>query len=165
MKSMIRQMGEQDLPECLAVIHQSFQTVACEFGLTPDNCPTNGAFMPCSRLENDYRNGDLLYGFYEGIKIVGFMQLARKDDETYELEKLAVLPEFRHHGYGRAMIRFSKQKVQELHGSRIRIGIIEENERLKTWYESNGFIHTGTRVFPHLPFTVGFMELPINEPA
>ena len=43
----------------------------------------------------------------------------------------------------------------------LRIGIIEENVRLRAWYEGLGFVHTGTRVFAHLPFTVGFMELPI----
>ena len=30
---------------------------------------------------------------------------------------------------------------------------------LKAWYQSQGFIHTGTKTFDHLPFTVGFMEL------
>ena len=43
----------------------------------------------------------------------------------------------------------------------LRIGIIEENVRLRAWYEGLGFAHTGTRVFAHLPFTVGFIELPI----
>ena len=42
--------------------------------------------------------------------------------------------------------------------ARIHIGIIEENERLKRWYLANGFVHMGTRVFSHLPFTVGFLE-------
>lgn len=40
---MIRRVTESELPLCLRVIHEAFGTVAEEFGLTPDNCPTNGA--------------------------------------------------------------------------------------------------------------------------
>ena len=42
---------------------------------------------------------------------------------------------------------------------KITIGIIEDNTILKDWYETLGFIHTGTKEFDSLPFTVGFMEL------
>lgn len=34
----------------------------------------------------------------------------------------------------------------------------EENTILKTWYAANGFVHTGTKKFKHLPFTTGYME-------
>lgn len=43
---MFRQLKESDLPECSDTIRKSFQTVADEFKLTPEKCPTNGAFMP-----------------------------------------------------------------------------------------------------------------------
>ncbi len=43
----------------------------------------------------------------------------------------------------------------------VKIGIIEENVRLKTWYLSYGFRHKGTARLGRLPFTVGFMELDI----
>lgn len=48
---MIRRVTESELPLCLRVIHEAFGTVAEEFGLTPDNCPTNGASVfpvPCA---------------------------------------------------------------------------------------------------------------------
>ena len=34
-----------DLPACLEVIRKSFATVAEEFGLTPENCPTHTSFV------------------------------------------------------------------------------------------------------------------------
>ena len=43
--------------------------------------------------------------------------------------------------------------------NKIKIGIVEENTVLKEWYKTFGFVHTGTRKYEHLPFTVGFMEL------
>ena len=48
---MIRRVTESELPLCLRVIHEAFGTVAEDFGLTPDNCPTNGASVfpvPCA---------------------------------------------------------------------------------------------------------------------
>ncbi len=156
---MIRQIKEHDLPLCLEVIRLSFATVAEEFGLTPENCPTNGAFMSLSRLEADFKNGAHMFATYENGLIVGFVQLAKKSGAVMELEKLAVLPQSRHQGYGGRLLGYAKARAMELGADRLTIGIIEENTRLKRWYEANGFISTGTRVFPHLPFTVGFMEL------
>ena len=49
--------------------------------------------------------------------------------------------------------------VKKNGGEVIQIGIIEENTRLKRWYERFGFVATGTKRFAYLPFTVGFMEL------
>jgi ribosomal protein S18 acetylase RimI-like enzyme len=77
---------------------------------------------------------------------------------VYELNHLAVLPEWRHYGYGRRLLDFCKAKVRELSGEKISIGIVEENTRLKDWYASNGFIHRGIKKFEHQPFTAGFME-------
>ena len=115
--------------------------------------------MPYARLKNDYQNGDYMYAFYAEHEIVGFVQLSKKETNVFELEKLAVLPDHRHNGYGKQLIDFARNKVKEFGGRKITIGIIEENEQLKNWYLTNDFIHTGTKVFPHLPFTVGFMEL------
>jgi len=50
-------------------------------------------------------------------------------------------------------------------GHAVTVGIIEENAVLKSWYRQNGFVSAGTAVFPHLPFTVGFLrrELPDED--
>lgn len=156
---MIQKLDSQSLPLCLEVIHRGFQTVADDFGLTAENCPTNGAFMPLSRLENDFEKGDLMFGCFEGGELVGFMQLAPKDGVAFELEKLSVLPEHRHRGYGERLVETAKTEAARRGGEKLTIGIIEKNTRLKLWYERLGFVSTGTREFAHLPFTVGFMEL------
>ncbi len=160
---MIEQVCQAQLAACLDVIRTSFQTVADEFGLTPENCPTNGAFMPLGRLQSDFNRGGLMFALKEDGQIVGFMQLWRKDADTFELEKLAVLPPYRHNGHGKALISFAKARAIELGADKITIGIIEENTRLKKWYKAHGFVGTGTRDFPHLPFTVGFMECALRH--
>ena len=75
------------------------------------------------------------------------------------LHNLAVLSEYRHVGFGKLLLDYSKNAVRSLGGKVIKIGIIEENAVLKNWYIANGFVHTGTKKFAHLPFTSGYLEI------
>ena len=43
---IIREVNKNDLNECLEGIHQSFSTVAEQFGLTKDNCPKHTSSLP-----------------------------------------------------------------------------------------------------------------------
>lgn len=155
---VIRKVSAAELDACAGVIREGFLTVARDFGLTQENCPTNGAFLQVDRLIAEREKGIAQYGLYHEGDLIGFMQLEQKSAELCILEKLAVLPPFRHLGYGRLLLDFAKEEVRRLGGSKISIGIIEENTQLKNWYLQNGFAHTGIKVFAHLPFTVGFME-------
>jgi len=56
------------------------------------------------------------------------------------------------------LLASAQENVLALGGNALEIGIIEENEVLKNWYLANGFHPAGTKRFPHLPFTVGFMR-------
>ena len=56
------------------------------------------------------------------------------------------------------MIEFAKQKVTELGGKKIKVGIIEDSWIIKNYYQWNGFVHIGTQKYDHLPFTVGHLE-------
>ena len=156
-----RLMTEDNLEECAKVIRQGFSTVAKDFGLTIENCPTNGAFVQKERLIAEKEKGQLMYGMLSDHQIIGYMQLEKNTPELYFLQKLVVLPEFRHLGLGTKLLDFTKEKVRELGGKRISISIIEENTVLKNWYIRYGFEPTGIRKFEHLPFTVGFLELNI----
>ena len=99
-----------------------------------------------------------MYGLYAGKKIIGYMSLSKQDDNTYELHNLAILPEYRHNGFGKQMLDFAKETVKSLGGIKIKIGIIEESTILKNWYIANGFESVGTKKFDHLPFTSGYLE-------
>jgi ribosomal protein S18 acetylase RimI-like enzyme len=159
----IRKVQYEELDSCVRIIRESFGTVAEEFQLTVHNCPTNGAFIQLERLVSDWNKGNVMFGLYCDDDIVGFIQLECKSSDTYELEKLAVLPEYRHRGYGSELLKFARQAVEKLGAQKITIGIIEENVQLKKWYQEQGFIHKGIKKFDHLPFTVGFMEQNIPE--
>ena len=157
----IRQLKREELGEAARVVRGAFATVAAEFGLTEENCPTNGAFLPEGRLEAQFDAGVRMAGAFDGDVMIGFVALDLSDAEKPELEKLSVLPQSRHQGAGKLLVGWASEQARAAGAAALRIGIIEENVRLRAWYEGLGFAHTGTRVFAHLPFTVGFMELPI----
>lgn len=156
--AVIHEVDKPELQECLEVIHQSFGTVAEQFGLTRENCPKHTSFIPISFLETQRDWGWHMYALYAGKKIIGYMSISKEGEDVYELHNLAVLPEYRHKGFGKILLDHAKEVVKSLGGNRIKIGIIEESTVLKDWYIANGFAHIGTKKFDHLPFTSGYLE-------
>ena len=158
---IIRVESKEQLDICLDIVHKSFQTVADEMILTKDNCSSYTAFMPIEKLISQFENNTpmLLYQ-YNGC-CAGYFSLSINDDSV-ELNNLAVLPEYRHLGIGKELVDYAITYSKNILGAnKIKIGIVEENTILKEWYEKIGFVHTGTQKFEHLPFTVGFMEIEI----
>lgn len=155
---MIENVTEALLPAYLDLIHTACGTVAEEFGLTKENCPTNGAFMPLARLQAEFAAASAAYAYIEDGRPTGFAMLCPRPGEAYKLEKLAVLPGRRRQGIGAKLVSHVCQEARALGGKRLLIGIIEENTRLCAWYESQGFVHVGIEKIPQLPFTVGHME-------
>ena len=90
---------------------------------------------------------------------MGFVAIEKADENLYYLEKLSVLPEYRHNGYGKELLQFVCDTAAAKGAKKLSIGIIYEQAVLKDWYKDIGFRETGTRKFEHLPFTVGFMEI------
>ena len=154
----IKKVNYEQLPECLEVIYKSFATVAEEFGLTKENCPKHTSFVPLYFLESQMEWGWNMFGLFEDKTIIGYMSISKEDNDIYQLHNLAILPEYRHQGYGSKMIEYAKGVVIKLGGSKIKIGIIDESEVLKSWYISHGFNYTGNKKFDHLPFTSGYLE-------
>ncbi len=146
------------LPLYAQVIRQSFATVAREFGLTRENCPTHTSFITDDSLIAKLKEGYFPFGYFADGNLVGFVSLTDTGNGVFELNNLAVLPDCRRLGYGRELLDYCKERVRALGGNKITIGIMEENTVLKNWYAANGFVHTGTKKFNHLPFTAGFME-------
>jgi ribosomal protein S18 acetylase RimI-like enzyme len=151
--------GEYDeCEECAGVIRNSFITVAGEFNLTRENAPTNPAFSGTDSLIKMKEKGIEMYGAYKDGRCIGFVAVEKADEAVFYMERLAVLPEYRHNGYGKELMDFVFDFVRNSGGRKVSIGIINENKRLKDWYIGYGFVETGKRAFKHLPFEVCFME-------
>ena len=158
---MIRKAEREDLPECARVIRESFQTVADEFGFTRENAPRFTAFATTEerlawQMDEEHR---LMYLDEEDGKICGFYSLTFPGNGECELGNLAVLPRFRHKGIGSMLLNHSMKTARERHCRVMHLGIVEENQVLRRWYERSGAVHTGTEKFDFFPFTCGHMKI------
>lgn len=156
---MIRKAVPADIPACTAVIRAAFGTVADEFGFTAENAPRFTAFaVSDDRLAWQMRKGRPMFVWEEDGAIIGYYSLERRENSIVELNNLAVLPECRHRGIGAALLAHAFAEAKAHGCTNMHIGIVEENIRLRRWYEAHGFLHTGTRKFAFFPFTCGYME-------
>lgn len=142
---------------CVDIIRRAFQTVAQQFGLTEENCPTHTSFFTPERLQHELQQGCRPYVLYRNGEAVGYVSLLR-NRKAYVLNHLAVLPAHRNQGCGESLLTFCKQQVLQARGKKIQIHIIAEHTALKGWYEKYGFAYTGTVAIAGLPFQVGTME-------
>lgn len=141
--------------ECaINVIRESYLTVAKEFEINKENGSSNPAFIELEHLDEMNRKGIEMYGAFIDSHCVGFVGLENAKNGLYYLEKLAILPTYRHKGYGLQLIDFIFNRVRLLKGKEISIGIINENLKLKEWYLDYGFIEKDILKYNHLPFTV-----------
>ena len=156
---MIKQIGKNDLQKCLEIFHIGYETVAVEFGLTDENCPDRGrASLPFEKLVEEFENGTIMYGYYSNDKLVGFMGIKMHENNVLKLNDIIVLPDFRKLGYGKKLLNYCKDKAKELGANKIQLGMIDNNKRLRKWYEENGFVNIGYKNYEGAPFTVGRME-------
>lgn len=150
----------KDLADCAKVIRESFSTVANEFGFTVANAPRFTAFAITEeqlnyQLVEEHRP---MYAFFDNEIIIGYYSLLLQGNKECELNNLCVIPAYRHHGIGEELLKNAFKAAKALNCDKINIGIVEENKVLRNWYESFGFIHTGTKKFDFFPFTCGYMQ-------
>lgn len=158
---MIREVQREDIPECVEVIRKSFQTVAEELGFTEENAPRFTAFATneerlFQHFDNEHRP---MFVFCDKETICGYYSLSIQNSSECELSNLAVLPTYRHHGIGKALLNHAIITAKQMNFTTMNIGIVEENTILKKWYEQNGAVHLGTRKFDFFPFTCGYMKI------
>ena len=161
---MIREIRKEEIPMCVGVIRTSFMTVAEDLGFTQENAPRFTAFATTEeRLIYQYEvEKRPMYGFFsDSGELLGYYSLSKQSEQPWELNNLCVLPEHRHEKIGDALLQDAFARVRENGGTKLFIGIVEENTPLRKWYESKGFMHLGTKKFDFFPFTCGYMEKPL----
>lgn len=157
---IVRHMSLEEVPQCVEVIRSSFKTVADEFGFTQKNAPRFTAFATDEeRIRYQFcEEKRPMYVYLLGAQIVGFYSLALLNDEEVELNNLAVLPDYRHRKIGEKLLADSEEKAFLYGRKKLKVGIVEENTVLRTWYENHGFDHRETKKYDFFPFTCGYME-------
>ena len=157
---MIQKISKSEIQNCVEVICKSFMTVADEFGFTIENAPRFTAFATTEerliyQLEEERR---LMFACYENGKMVGYYSLLKQNEEECELNNLCVLEEYRHKKIGEQLLEHAFLEARKMGCSQMNIGIVEENVKLRKWYEANGVEHIGTEKYEFFPFTCGYMR-------
>lgn len=157
---MIIAVQENNLEECVDIIRRSFKTVADEFGITEENAPRFTAFATTlERLQYHYfQEKRPMFAYYQDGHIIGYYSLLKQEGRECELNNLCVLDGYRHNNIGKELLEHAFLEAAKMDCSIINIGIVEENIKLREWYESNGAKHTGTKKFDFFPFTCGYMR-------
>ncbi len=156
---MIRPITPKETDVCAALIRESFETVAKEFGFTPENAPRFTAFAT-TKQRLDYQlltEHRPMFAFYENGRMVGYYSL-HIQGSACELNNLCAAPDCRHRKIGERLLSHAFAYAKEMGCDKMRIGIVEENKQLRAWYERFGFVHTGTEKFDFFPFTCGYLQ-------
>jgi ribosomal protein S18 acetylase RimI-like enzyme len=153
----IRTCTREDVDILAEIIRGSFRGVAERFGLTEENCPRHASNCTADWIEKDMDRGVTYFVLESEGRVVGSVALERAKPEVCNLERLAVLPDQRKRGFGKALVSHVLSQAGSLGCRDVRIGVIADQAELKDWYRGLGFVETENREFSHLPFLVTFM--------
>lgn len=154
----IRTCTRNDVDVLVETIRGAFRDVAERFGLTEENCPRHTSNCRADWIEKDMDRGVTYFVLESEGRVAGNVALEGVRPGLCNLERLAVLPQYRRRGFGRVLVAHALSEAGKLDCHTVRIGVIADQEELKEWYRGLGFVATETRDFSHLPFRVTFMR-------
>jgi GNAT superfamily N-acetyltransferase len=158
LNSNILACTQKDIEILVETIRKSFRSVAEHFGLTQENAPLHPSNCTENWIKADMNRGVTYFVMENENQIAGCVACEVASPDVLYLERLAVLPEHRQRGLGKALVNHVLSKARELGVSCVNIGIIAEHTELKNWYRKIGFIEEENKKFLNLPFNITFMS-------
>lgn len=147
-----------DAAKIAFIISKANKDVAELFDLTSKNAPKHPSFYTPHWVLSDFNRGEQYFLYADDGVEKGCVAFEQPDTETAYLNRLSVLPRFRHNGIGSALVQHILDYADSKSILTVSIGIIAEHDVLKQWYLKLGFIEGDTRKFEHLPFNVQYMR-------
>jgi ribosomal protein S18 acetylase RimI-like enzyme len=157
MNDRIRACTRKDIDVLVETIRGSFRDVAERFGLTGENCPRHPSNCTADWIGKDMDRGVTYFVLDSDDRVAGCVALELVRPGLCNLERLAVLPDQRMRGFGKALVTHVLSQAGKQGCHEVRIGVIADQSELKDWYRRLGFVETESREFAHLPFLVTFM--------
>ena len=161
-RAVVRDVTGEPLEANAALIRRSYQTVADEMGITPENAARYTAFITAKQLGDERDAGSVFYGLFLDGTQAGFVAVQQDEEGLWHMRRLAVLPEYRRRGFGRQLIDRVIAHAKERGATKLHIGIVAEQQGLKEWYEGMGFRTYRTFTVPHLPFSVALLAMRLD---
>jgi N-acetylglutamate synthase-like GNAT family acetyltransferase len=163
MSSKIRICTKEDTQVLAETIRRSFQGVAERFGLTQENAPSHPSNCTVDWIRKDIEDNVTYFAMENKNHVVGCVALEQANSEVCYLERLAVLPDQRRRGFGKALVNYVLSEAKLFGVHYVSIGIIAEQTELKNWYTGLGFVEGESKEFRHLPFLVTFMSYDVRK--
>lgn len=154
----IRSATVEDARILADIVSNSNKDVALQFGLTMNNAPKHPSFYTEDWVVSDFTRGEEYFLFEELDKIKGCVAFEQPDPDTAYLNRLSVLPDYRHKGIGTTLVNHILEYAARKGTRTVSIGIIAEHAVLNKWYGALGFLNGELRKFDHLPFNVRYMR-------
>lgn len=156
-----RIFNEDELKECLQIIHMAYKKRDEELGLN-NVSSFRHSYLSYEELKKLFDNGIEMFGYYLENKIVGFVSLDIRENKV-KIKDIVVLPEHQNKGIGRLMLDFVKDETIRNNKTKIILGMIYDNEKLRLWYENYGFNVTNIVTYPNSISRIGYMEYIIER--
>jgi len=144
------------------ILNKAFITVAEQYGFTRENAPIFPAFINPDRVEANLSRGLKMYGYEIDGKTAGCAGYSFYKDEIYIIERLAVLPEYRHMGIGKKLMEFIENEIRKNNGKTAEVHVVDKNIVLREWYKKLGYREIRIDKIKTMPFNSCVM---IKEPA
>ena len=155
----IHSVEEHQLPDCLKTLHEAFGESAKIYGYTQKTYPSSGAFVTLEDLAEAKARGVHMYAAYVDGVVAGYVQLEKLEAGVYAFRRFAVLPQYQKLGIGRALVSHCRARAELYGGKKLTLIMINQNQRLKDFYISNGFSVVRTAKDESYPFEYAVMEL------
>jgi N-acetylglutamate synthase-like GNAT family acetyltransferase len=165
MNTTIRHATDADVDVIAGIVSRAFADVALRFSLTPENCPKHPSNCTVEWVRQDQKRGVQYFIAEQDGLPSGCVAMETASAKTCYLERLAVLPDRRKRGMGRALVDHVIQSAKAAGAHRVSLSLIANHVELREWYRKLGFREGATQRFPHLPFEVLFMEVEIGGSA
>jgi N-acetylglutamate synthase-like GNAT family acetyltransferase len=162
-RSTIRTCTKEDIGTLVEIIRKSFQDVAERFVLTKENVPGHPSNCTVEWIQKDMDRGVTYFVIENDSHDIGCVALEQANPEVCYLERLAVLPDQRRYGFGKALVNHALSEAELLGVHYVNIGIIAKHAELKDWYKGLGFVEKESKEFPLLPFRVTFMSYEVEK--
>jgi N-acetylglutamate synthase-like GNAT family acetyltransferase len=145
------------------IISNSNKDVAKQFDLNINNAPKHPSFYTKEWVISDFEKDEEYFLFKDKDAFIGCVAFEHPRADTAYLNRLAVLPQYRHAKIGKKLVDHILNYAKSKEVQKVSIGIIAEHEVLKQWYLKLGFKEVSTKTFEHLPFDVTYMKYEFDK--
>ena len=147
-----------DAEKIAGIVSEANKDVAESFNITCEDTPKHPSFYTQDWVLADFKRGEEYFLYREDGVEKGCVAFEQPNSATAYLNRLSVLPKYRHNGIGSTLVKYILEYAKSKNILYVSIGIIAEHEILQQWYSNLGFVKGNTQKFDHLPFNVQYMR-------